>query len=128
MNTTDKCLAILEKTDDGNKLSPRHLKLIEMSVNQMVNETGLQELDRVYEMVISGNYCDWFHGIEGLTQDYNGYIYWKCSLIEHFSYRDYDEEKQAAQKLAEICRSLENAVIPVNRENVWNWENLINQN
>lgn len=107
MTTIDKVLFIIKNTDDGNELSGKHLKLTEMCVNGCANEVGLKELDRVYEMVKNDQYVDWFYGIENLFKDDNGYVYWRGKQIEHYSYRDYEAEEAAAQKLAETCRRLE---------------------
>lgn len=108
-NTTiDKVLFIIENTNDGDRLSGKHLKLTEMCVNGFANEAGLKELDRVYEMVKNNQYTDWFYGIENLTKKDSGYVYWKDQCIEHYSYRgDHEAEESAAKKLAEICRILE---------------------
>jgi hypothetical protein len=115
MTTIDKVLFIIENTNDGNKLSGKHLKLTELCVNGFANEAGLQELDRVYEMVANNQYVDWFYGIENLTKDAEGYVYWKGQHLDHYSYRgDYEAEELAAKELAETCRQLEAEGIEVN--------------
>ncbi|MFN6474046.1 MAG: hypothetical protein RMY36_030825 [Nostoc sp. SerVER01] len=103
----EKCIEILHLTSDGDRLSPPHLKLVEIAVNGGLSELGQQELDRIYGLVKAGNYCDWFHGIEHLTQGHDGYVYWKGQCVEHFSFSDYEVEELAAQAVAERCRYLE---------------------
>ena len=36
-----KATDILERTNDGNDLSPTHLKLLELAVNNQLNEKGI---------------------------------------------------------------------------------------
>lgn len=65
---------------------------------------------------------DWFHGIENLTQDHDGYVYWKGKVVEHFTFRDDDVAcsddnvgvgKRAAQRVAERCKYLESMGVPL---------------
>lgn len=67
-----------------------------------------------------------FHGIEELTKDGQGYIYWKGKHVEHYSFRGEDaeaREAEAAHDLADRCRHLENIGVPVSMTAaVWNWE------
>ncbi len=52
----EKVIAILRKTDDGNRLSKLALKTVESAVNNHLNEHGLNLLDRLYQMVMDGSY------------------------------------------------------------------------
>ena len=54
--TATKVIAILQRTEDGNKLSEAALKLTESAVNNHLNEYGLKLLDKLYEMVMDGTY------------------------------------------------------------------------
>jgi hypothetical protein len=54
--TAEKVIAILQHTEDGDKLSKAALKLTESAVNNHLNEYGLKLLDRLYEMVMDGSY------------------------------------------------------------------------
>ena len=49
----------------------------------------------------------WFHGIENLTQDGQGFVNWKGRHVEHYSYHNKEEERQAAEKLADDCKKVE---------------------
>ncbi|MBD2503885.1 hypothetical protein [Anabaena azotica] len=124
LTAADKCLFILSNTNDGEKLSPRHLTLIQLVVNNLANEAGLNELQRVYEMVNNNNYTDWFYGIENLKKDHQGYIYWRNKYIEHFSYKDdYEGERLAAEKLASRCKHLESIGVEIDIDSVvFRWE------
>lgn len=44
MNHTDKTLAILQGSHDGNDLAPEHLKLVEWAANNCLNERGWRRL------------------------------------------------------------------------------------
>lgn len=54
--TAEKVIAILHRTEDGDKLSKPALKLTESAVNNHLNEYGLKLLDQLYEMVMDGSY------------------------------------------------------------------------
>ncbi|AFZ27275.1 hypothetical protein Cylst_5241 [Cylindrospermum stagnale PCC 7417] len=124
MNNIEKALEILQLTQDGDKLSPRQLKLLEMSVNGFLSEVGQESFSELHKKVLGGNYQEWFHDIEGLTKDHHGYIYWKGDHVEHYSFRgDYEVEKAAAQELAARCKHLEAiGVEPSVITAIWQWE------
>ncbi len=108
MRTIDKVLEILQRTNDGAKLSPRDLRLLELGVNGALNEQGEEVIGEIHQAVLAGTYRpQWFHGIEHMLQDHAGYITWKGRRIEHYSYRDVEAERAAALELAGICHSLE---------------------
>ena len=52
-------------------------------------------------------------GIEHLTRDPQGYVYWKGVHVEHFSHSDASALNTEAQKLAVRCLALEKKGIPV---------------
>lgn len=119
-STIDRCIEILQRTHDGNALAPRHLKLVEMMCNASVcavSEAAEIVFDDLYRRVADGSYDHtkvWFHDIEHLTRDHEGYVLWRDRIVEHYSFRDYDGEHAAALALAERCRSLEARGLPVN--------------
>jgi len=104
----EKAIAIISLTHDGNDLSPSHLHLTECAVNGFLSDKGLQDFDSIYEDVINGRYCQpWLQGIEHLTVDHEGYIYFKGQCVEHYD-RPYDlENKGDLKDLAARCRHLE---------------------
>ncbi len=65
------------------------------------------------------------HGqIEHLTQDGDGYVYWRGQHVEHYSYRTGQaaEEAQAALELRDRCIRLEALGVPVSANTaVWRW-------
>jgi hypothetical protein len=54
-------------------------------------------------------------GVEHVTRDHQGYIYWKGSRIEHFTFSVMEEDqlKHTTQRLAERCRHIEALGLPV---------------
>jgi len=86
MPEMDKYLVILQKTNDGNDLSPQHLKLLELGINGCLNEAGLEAVDKLYEIVVAGTYTKPYHlGVEFMTYDHEGFIYFKDRQVEHYS-------------------------------------------
>jgi hypothetical protein len=56
----------------------------------------------------------WLHGHVGLHKDGEGYVYWRGSRVEHYSFReDVEGERAAAAHLASICLSYEQYGIEV---------------
>lgn len=103
----DKACFILQKTHDGDDLDPHHLSLIQSAVNGWLTEEGYKIFDDLYKQVERGYVKPWFHDIEHMTQDTEGYIYWKGHQVEHYSFDNYKDEEAAALELAERCRIME---------------------
>jgi hypothetical protein len=60
--------------------------------------------------------------VEHLTQDGEGYVYWKGASVEHYSFRDPAKEVEAAQELAARCRHLEALGVRVSTGTaIWYW-------
>lgn len=116
----DKAIEILSRTCDGEDLSPRDLFLVQCSINSPtppVDDSLETAFDELYQKVVEGSYdkmsC-YLYGIEHITRDHQGYVYWKGQRVEHYSYDDVEAEKAAAQQLAEHCQKLESRGFPVN--------------
>jgi len=122
---SDKAIAILRKTNDGDDLAPEHLKLLEMAVNGFLNAVGDVAFHELYQNVMSGYKKPWFHGIENMTNDHIGYVYWKGTVVEHYDlYWAYSAEaKVAAQELSRRCKILEErGITPTTTTAIWTWE------
>jgi hypothetical protein len=114
---SNKAIEILERTRDGDDLTSLDLKILESAVNGFLSEEGMEVFRKIYETVMAGEYVPAdkraFHGIEHLTKDNEGYVYWRGVQIEHYSYQVFgtdgwkEREKQAAQSLGAICRQME---------------------
>ena len=80
-NTESRCdmaVMILQSTQDGDDLDPYHLWLVQEWVNDHLNEKGEAAFRALHAQVIAGQYeKPWLHGVENLTRDHHGYIYWK---------------------------------------------------
>jgi len=121
----DMACDILRQTSDGDDLSPQDLKLVEIVVNGFANETGESLFRDLHQRVINGQYRpEWLQGVEHLTRDHGGRVFWKGQEIEHWSGDlPYNAEgKKEAEELARRCKLLEEAGQPINSGTVvWNW-------
>jgi hypothetical protein len=116
MKYSDKSIQILQLTKDGDSLAPQDLRLVELAVNGGLSEAGIAAFGKLYEMVLSGTYAtmhQWLCGIEHLTRDADGYVYWKGRRAEHYSFSDNGREADAAHRLAARCTGLDAVGIPV---------------
>jgi len=111
METHERCdlaCEILQKTNDGDDLDPRDLKLVENAVNGFLTEAGYQAFQELHQKVLNGYTPRWFH-VEHLTRNHIGYVYWKGHRVEHYDspWAYSPEGKKAAEELARRCRILE---------------------
>src|ERR1035441_4163189 len=113
---TEQSIEILEHTRDGDDLEPFHLSLLQAAVNNHLTARGVETFQRLYATVTSGQYAKpWLAGVEHVTRDHQGYVYWKGSRIEHFTFSVMTENQLRAttQRLAERCRHIEALGLPV---------------
>lgn len=125
MNTEIEC-EILQLSNDGEDLSPTHLKLIENSVNFGLNEQGKIVLDGVLKALKDGTYkAPWLLGVKGMTQDHEGYIYYHGAHVEHYTNRYFKNEAEIKEKLEELkkrCETLKKNGLQVSCGNaIWLW-------
>jgi len=117
MQPIDKAIAILERTQDGNLLAVRDLKLTELAAKNGLSDLGLTSLGVLYDEVVAGTYDAsklYLFGIEHLTRDAEGYVFWKGVHVEHYSHKSPEEMERDARKLAATCQALEAKNFPVN--------------
>lgn len=118
-----KAIEIIERTNDGDDLSPPHLKLTEMAVNGFLNENGIKLLDEIHQQVIDGIYKKpYLQGVEFMTQDHDGYIYFKEHSVEHYS-RPWAyslEAKDCLEDMQHRCLFLESKGIEISFGNAMN--------
>lgn len=120
----DAAIDILQRTRDGEDLDPAHLKLVELAVNGMLNETGLALFRELHAQVQRGYVKPWFHGVEHITRNHEGYVLWRGKPIEHFSgdYAGSDEAATYVKELARRCAILEaRGINPDTNHVVWRW-------
>lgn len=107
----DECIEVLKLSDDGDDLSPHDLALVQFVANgglDKLSQTGHERWGRLLRDLRTGAYRrSWLYGIEHLTQDHQGYVFWKGRQVEHYSFSDPDKGRAAAKELASVCRLLE---------------------
>jgi hypothetical protein len=120
----DKACEVLVATHDGEDLDPNDLAMVEAHVNGWLTEKGIDKFEELYEQVKNGKYVKpWLCGVEHLTRDLQGYVYWKGINVEHYSFRDYDKMKAAAEELGRRCRIVESRGLEVTGKRViWDWD------
>ena len=117
---------ILRMTNDGDKLDARDLNLLEGAVNSFLNEEGYKKFRELHAQVVEGNYTlPWLHGIEHLTIDQEGYVYWKGQHVEHYDipWAYGEDAKKQAEELERRCKILEEQgkkISPVTA--IWSWQ------
>jgi hypothetical protein len=125
-DTCDKCCAVLERTNDGDDLDPKDLHLTECAVNGFLTEAGLRRFNELHRRVLAGEYVKpWFHGVEPMTHDHEGYVYYKDMHVEHYSshYAYSLEAKRDLTELRNQCAYLEKTGAEVSCANaVWGWK------
>ena len=122
---TDRACAILQATNDGDDLDPSHLKLLENAVNGFLNELGEAAFEELYQSALKGYKKPWFHGIENMTIDNDGFVKWRGKNVEHYtlSWAYSIEARDQALELARRCVILEaRGETPTMARTVWTWE------
>ena len=116
----DKAIFILEKTRDGDDLDPKLLGLVELAVNGRLNNVGKDAFEGLYKEVMGRIYRrPWFHNVENLVIDHEGFVYWKGNKVEHFTLRwAYTESaRKQAVELGRRCKILESKGIVPSTDN-----------
>ncbi len=124
-DTCNKACDILKLTNDGDDLDPMQLSYLESAVNGFLTEEGLKVFNELHRLVTTGQYKKPpFHGIENLSIDQVGYVYWKGKCVEHYtlSWSYSEEAHKAALELARRCKLLEEkGITPDTNSAIWNW-------
>ena len=130
----EMAIEILQRTHDGDDLDPSDLKLVELAVNGFLNEAGKLAFAELHSNVTKpDDYTrPWFLGIEHVTRDHEGYIYWKGVAVEHFDHDVWTEDgwrdrmRADAEKLAARCKILEEiGDKPTLNSAAWRWEDCV---
>lgn len=116
----EKALEILRQTNDGSGLSPKALNLLQGAVNGHLSDYGLAAFETLHKNVMAGTYDkskDYYYGVEHMTKDNTGYIYYKGMCVEHFSYRNAEADRAnellALKRLKARCELLEQKKIEI---------------
>lgn len=113
VSISEEAVAILRATQDGDLLDPSDLSLIQDVINQgadYLSPAGQDYWKKLVTSTASGHYVKrWFCGVENLTRNGEGYVFWKGQRVEHFSYSpaQRDEMMTAARRLAAVCLKIE---------------------
>jgi hypothetical protein len=121
-------LEIIRATDDGSKLAPQHLKLVELAINGFLSEDGHKAFHQLHADVLGGTYrWPWFKEIENLILDEVGYVCWKGQIVEHFEIAYAYSAKSTAygREIARRCSILDaHGITPSIQAIVW-WDKTI---
>jgi len=109
MTNKEKVIRILELTENGINLSLSQFQMLEfISKNaKTLDLKQQQDFDELYQKVLNNDYKEFFHGIENVTQNSEGYVYWKGVPIDEFYHINKNKEKKSAQDLARRCNQIE---------------------
>ena len=125
-DNSQMAIDILQATHDGHDLDPRQLGLLQAAVNGHLTAEGLDVFSQLHDQVVNGNYRKpWLNGVEYVTIDHEGYVYWKGRHIEHFNRPWAWSEKGAEQthELSRRCLLLEKAGKDIDvRTVIWQWQ------
>jgi hypothetical protein len=129
--TCEEAVEILQKTRDGEDLDPNHLYLTQCAVNDKLTDEGLRMFQDLLQQVRSGYKKPWLFGIENLTINHAGYVFWKGHEVEHFTFSNELSRihlEEWSHQLVKRCEFLESQGIPVNTGNVvWSWDRIIEE-
>jgi hypothetical protein len=104
-------------THDGNRLAPADLKLVQLAINNMLDRDGLTLFQHLYDNATKpGGYtAPYLFGIEHLTIDKQGRVFWRGLVVEYFDHAFWKRTGWRARMLADAaelatrCRQLEAA-------------------
>lgn len=118
-NIQQKIAEIKRYTNKGNTLVNPHRYAIDCINNGWEDEFNLAMLNQAYKQIKEGTYeklknCHF--GVEHMTMDGDGFIYYKGQHIEHFAYEssEWFKEWKVTLTAARICKLLEEKNIPIN--------------
>jgi hypothetical protein len=109
-----KIKSILERTEDGRELLEPHRRLVHKALTETVSRTGADVIEWLDESTERGTYrTEFFMGIEHLTRDVKGLLFWKSHPIGWFSPDAGECDEEMAQRLAVRCRKLDAKGFPI---------------
>ena len=128
--TNDEAIQILQGSNDGNDLSSSDLALVEAVVNYgkpALSKKGVEHWESLLNAIKTGTYQrQWLYGVENVTKDPQGNVFWRQLNIEHYSGFDSPEaEKLATINFGASCRWLEANGIEVSLRNLFSlWDRI----
>jgi nucleoside-diphosphate kinase len=126
VKVTEQAIEILQKTRDGEDLAPQDLYLLQEAINGHLTPAGKEAFQLLYVDVCAddkSNYKKpWLAGVENVTVDLRGNVFWKEVMVEHFSLGILKpaQIRDAALSVARDCAHLESIGVAVNSRNLFN--------
>ena len=109
-----KIKTILDHSEGGRALLEPHRLLVRKALHDTVSHDGEDVLEWLHESVTRGTYRkEFFWGIEHLTRDAKGLLFWKEHLIGRFMLVNDEQDEKTAQRVAARCRELEAKGFPI---------------
>jgi hypothetical protein len=121
---SEAALDILNQTNDGDDLSKPDLQLLMLAVNGGLSPAGDTAFLDLASRVASTYTRPWFRGVEHITIDTKGFVYWKGIEVEHYCTHLMTavEQQTRTDELARRCRIVEGRGLTVTGTNViWDW-------
>ena len=123
-NIFNCCQVILQKSNDGDDLTPSDLHLVESGVNGFLSPRGEVVLYQLKYKVEEGIYHaepNWFCGITNLTRGKGDdrSVFWRGVKVEHFDHDFWCSEgwqksmQKDSEQVAKTCQYLEENGIKV---------------
>lgn len=124
----EMAIEVLRATNDGDRLSPQDLKILELAINNRLDSEGIVLFQELYGNATKaeGYTAPYLFGIEHLMIDQEGFVLWRGSVVEHFDHALWkkagwkDRMLSDAQGIAARCRDLESQGLTPTMSNVLN--------
>ena len=113
---------IMSLTNNGRDLDFQNLKRLNVYFDGYKTEFPKEEEVHYAELLGKARNgvfnTPWFHGVENMTMDSQGYIYWRGNHIDHYSFDDLLAERESLLDLEKQCLILESKGFDVDARNV----------
>jgi len=117
-------ISILEHSNDGDDLAGSDLALVQGAVNGELSTRGEVVLYQLNHRVVEGTYeIPAFCGVDNLTRNNEGFVFWKGKQIEHYDHDHWaqpgweKEMQKDAEELGRVCQYLDDNGIKVTFNN-----------
>jgi hypothetical protein len=121
---SETAIDILTRTSDGDDLAPTRSEVARKRRQRTPHRKGKIAFADLNKRVVNGYVRLWFRGVEHVTIDHEGYIYWRGNHVEHYCIRLMTAERQQSETegLARRCLIVEGRGLAVSSTNlIWHW-------
>jgi len=109
-----KIKTLISETETGTALLEPHRRLLTKALTEPLSRDSEEVIAWLHEKITRGTYRkEFFCGVEHLTQDAKGYLFWKDSFIGRLPGTGTKDDAENARKIAERCRQLEAKRFPI---------------